>query len=259
MGELPRRVVALGVGVHPAHHRRVGAIQPEEAEARARRCPTRNCRRGTSAGRRAPGLRPPRRRPPPPGARARSAAGPCRRRGARDARPAPGSPSRSRRSTGEARGAARPRWRTMTAAPLGARSTSHNARPKDQSSAPSGRRRPGTRMAWLATGSYQSKPTAASVRARGDACTADDHAARGLASGQAAQPGPGRPPTRLTALHRRATRRRRSDAGPPRRRGGEERRRRGRPGARPRSGRRRSASTPRWRSSSRSTSMRSSS
>ena len=137
-------------------------------------------------------------------------------------------------------GAGPPRWRTRTRRPAGCGSTSHRARPKDQSRPPSAVRRPGTRMAWLATGSYQSKPTASSARARGDACTAATTRRGARRRVEAAQAGPGAAPVPARAPRRRATRRRRTGGWPPPRRGAAGRRRRGPPGARPRSGRRRS-------------------
>ena len=242
----PAASLPCGVGVHPAHAPPGRCGPARRGRSAARRCPTRSCRRATSAGRRAPGRRPPRRRPPPPGARGRSGAGPCRRHGARDARRRTcvaipfstihsGRPGRSAASVAHHdRSACRVRLDVPQ-------------RPSEGPVAPRrrARRRPGTRMAWLATGSYQSKPTA-SMRAAAAATRAPRRphgAGRGVGSGRAGGPRPA--PDRAHAPHRRATRRRRSDGGPPRRRGAGERRRRGPPGVRRRSGRRRSGSTPR--------------
>ena len=144
----------------------------------ARRCPTRSCRPTTSGGRPCTGSPPRPRRPPHPGAPARTGPVHAVLPRPRPARRAPGSPCRSPPPRAGGRDGGRPRWRTRTAGRPGAigcptgpaRRTSR--RPVGAGDAP------GRARAWLATGSYQSKPTASRVRVPDDACAAADDVPR---------------------------------------------------------------------------------
>ena len=116
----PAGVVAHGVGVHEAHGGGVTPIHSEQAVAGLVGAPlvVVHQRPVEVGGHRAlPTIR---RRPPRPGARGRSAVGPCRPRAGPPARRASASPCRSRRPTAGVPAAAPTRSDTRRATPPGA-------------------------------------------------------------------------------------------------------------------------------------------